>query len=165
MRAAAPLPPAAAAAAAPAAFVRAATAPAGASDVATGATLPAPAASTGPIPMEVVDVTDLGDDAPLSPFAEIDEVAEEGPAASAGLRVGDLLLKFGALTSRNHDGLRALARLTQRSEGDTIALLVSRTADEGAAAAEGAAGQHVRLALRPRRWAGNGLLGCHLRPL
>ena len=95
-------------------------------------------------------------------------MASDGPAASAGLRVGDRLLKFGHVHARNHDGLRALARLTQRSEGEGIALIVLRegAAQEAASggAASGGAGA-VRLELRPRRWAGNGLLGCHLRPL
>ena len=102
--------------------------------------------------MEVVDVSELGGEV-LEPFAEIDEVASESPAATAGLRVGDTLLKFGTLHARNHDGLRALARLTQRSVGEAIGLLVRRGEE------------HVRLELRPRRWAGQGLLGCHLRPL
>ena len=111
--------------------------------------------------MEVVDVSELGGEV-LEPFAEIDEVASESPAATAGLRVGDTLLKFGTLHARNHDGLRALARLTQRSVGEAISLLVHR---RDAAAPPGAPPQIVRLELRPRRWAGNGLLGCHLRPL
>ena len=111
--------------------------------------------------MEVLDISELGGEA-LEPFAEIDEVAADGPAAAAGLRVGDVLLKFGSVHSRNHDGLRGLARLTQRSVGEAISLLVHR---RDAAAPPGAPPQIVRLELRPRRWAGNGLLGCHLRPL
>ena len=63
----------------------------------------------------------------LLPFAEIDEVAEGGPAAAAGIQRGDKLLRFGGLHAGNHDQLRALARLTQRSEGDVIPLLVLRT--------------------------------------
>lgn len=139
----------------------------------TGATPLVTAASTGPIPMEVVDVSELaleGDG--LTPFALVDEVAADGPAGAAGLHVGDELLRFGALHCRNHDGLRGLARLTQRSVGEPIGLLVLRTAAAPAPAepaeAAGAArrGKHVvRLELVPRRWAGNGLLGCHLQPL
>ncbi|KAL1522586.1 hypothetical protein AB1Y20_017571 [Prymnesium parvum] len=93
----------------------------------------------------------------LVPFAEIDEVAEGGPAAEAGIRRGDKLLSFGGLTAANHDQLRALARLTQRSEGDTVSLLVLRT--------EASQEQRVSLVLHPHRWQGQGLLGCHLRPL
>ena len=104
--------------------------------------------------MEVVDASDP--DA-TEPFATIDEVAEDGPAAAAGVQVGDKLLMFGHVHARNHDGLRALARLTQRSAGETLSLLVLRDALP--------APQQVRLSLMPRRWAGQGLLGCHLTPL
>ena len=114
---------------------------------ATGTTPPALGTSTAPVPMEVVEAGDV------QPFAEIDAVAEGGPAAAAGLAVGDRLLRFGGVNASNHDGLRALARLTQRSEGETITLLVQRGASK------------LALQLQPRRWAGNGLLGCHLMPL
>jgi 26S proteasome non-ATPase regulatory subunit 9 len=124
---------------------------------ATGTTPAAVAASTGPSPMEVV-----ADDEPLDPFAEIDEVFAEGPAAAAGVLVGDLLLKFGGVHARNHDGLKALARLTQRSVGDSIPLLVLRGCDGGGPQEQQ---QRVRLQLMPRRWAGQGLLGFHLKPL
>ena len=114
---------------------------------ATGTTPPALGTSTAPVPMEVVEAGDV------QPFAEIDAVAEGGPAAAAGVAVGDRLLRFGGVNASNHDGLRALARLTQRSEGETITLLVQRGAS------------NLALQLQPRRWAGNGLLGCHLMPL
>lgn len=113
----------------------------------TGSTPPALGTSTAPVPMEVDDGHSL------VPYAEIDEVADDGPAAAAGMSVGDLLLRFGNVTASNHDGLRALARLTQRSVGEVIALLVLR----GEA--------RVALQLQPRRWSGAGLLGCHLKPL
>ena len=157
------LPPAATRPAAP---PRPAPPPAAPPPSDTGATLPPPAAPTAPTPMEVVDISELtlASDEPIDPFAEIDEVAPDGPAAGAGVRVGDLLIRFGHLHARNHNGLRALAQLTQRSVGSNIGLLVQR-----AVAAEGGGGagrtEHVRLQLQPRRWAGNGLLGCHLRPL
>ena len=117
----------------------------------TGATPPGLATSTGPCPMDVVDEMAS---ARMSAFAEIDEVADSGPAAAAGVLVGDLLLQFGSVDASNHDGLRALARLTQRMVGETIPILVRR-----------AGSTHLALRLQPRRWSGNGLLGCHLKPL
>ena len=89
----------------------------------------------------------------LAPFAAIDEVAEGGPAASAGVAVGDKLVSFGSLNATNHDQFRALGSLTQRSVGSSLAIVVER------------AGRRLELQLQPRRWAGNGLLGCHLAPL
>ena len=116
----------------------------------TGAT--PPAISTSTVAAEPMQV-DTGADAALVPFAEIDEVAADGPAQSAGVRLGDRLLRFGHLTASNHDQLRALARLTQRSVGGSIELIVLR------------GDARIALELQPRRWSGNGLLGCHLAPL
>jgi 26S proteasome non-ATPase regulatory subunit 9 len=116
---------------------------------------PPPPAGAGPSPMQI-EAAGL-DDAALVPFAELDSVSDGGPAASAGALVGDRLLRFGTLTSANHDELRALGRLTQRAgaSSDSILLLVAR----------GAGADRVELVLRPRRWTGQGLLGCHLKPL
>ena len=91
------------------------------------------------------------------PFAEIDEVVEGGPASEAGIMRGDKLLSYGGITTGNADQMRALAQMTQRSEGGVIPLLVLRT--------NGAHDVRVSLELRPRRWAGPGLLGCRLRPI
>lgn len=93
-----------------------------------------------------------GHAANLNPFALIDAVDPAGPAAAAGLLLGDRLLRFGNVHAENHDGLRALARLTQRSEGGEVPVIVQRD------------GEQVELRLRPRTWAGPGLLGCHLTP-
>jgi len=120
-----------------------------AATTATGATPPAHPTSSAPVPMELSSASDQL----LEPFAQIDSVADGGPAATAGVSIGDLLLKFGVLHASNHDGLRALARLTQRSEGEIIPLLVQRGDTK------------LTLQLQPRRWAGAGLLGCHLVPL
>jgi 26S proteasome non-ATPase regulatory subunit 9 len=145
------------AAAASAASTRAAAAANAAAAGPTGATpFPPAQPSTGPSPMEVVDIADGGNegDLALEAFAEIDEVFPESPAASAGVAVGDRLLRFGGVDASNHDGLRALARLVQRSVGESLPLLVLRGDT-----------QRVRLELVPRRWSGQGLLGCHLRPM
>ena len=147
-----PLPPITRAPPSAASNAAASSATAAAAAAATGATPIIAAPSTGPSPMEVVDIGDA--DADLEAFALIDEVFADGPAASAGVVVNDALLQFGSLNASNHDGLRALARLTQRSVGDSIPLLVLRGGT-----------QRVRLSLQPRRWSGQGLLGCHLRPL
>jgi 26S proteasome regulatory subunit N4 len=118
-----------------------------------------PAVAVAAPPARVTEVSPAlmnGHDA-LHPFAEIDEVAEGGPAATAGIQPGDKLLTFGGLHAGNHDQLRALARMTQRSIGSSIPLRVLRT--------EAAREEMVELVLHPRQWVGQGLLGCHLRPL
>ena len=173
-RAGAPLAPGPTAPPRPATVAASAASAAGSTGVqsaATGATPPPSAPPTGPSPMEIVDPADSAFDDALVPFAEIDEVAPDGPAAAAGVQAGDELLLFGHVHARNHDGLKALARLTQRSAGGTIDLLVSRGGgnsggDQQAPQEQQQSGrQRLRLQLMPRRWAGQGLLGCHLRPM
>ena len=139
LHAAAAPPPAAAAPAARPPQPAAAAAPAASS---------APPSGSGSAPTAVLN----GDAAQLKPFALIDTIDPAGPAASAGLRLGDRLLRFGNVHADNHDGLRALARLTQRSEGGEVPVIVQRDTEQ------------VELRLRPRTWSGPGLLGCHLTP-
>ena len=103
-----------------------------------------------------VGASDADADMAIGPFAEFDEVAEGGPAHAAGALVGDLILRFGSIHAGNHDELRALVRLTQRSVGETIPLLVARGTPKG---------PRTTLQLQPRRWSGAGFLGCHLKTL
>ena len=57
--------------------------------------------------------------------------------------------------AHNHDQLKALGRLTQRSAGGEVQVIVRRES----------APSPVDILLRPRAWEGPGLLGCHLAPL
>jgi 26S proteasome non-ATPase regulatory subunit 9 len=91
-------------------------------------------------------------------FALIDEVATAGPAAAAGLCVGDELISFGGLTasdlrSNGRLNLQPLALKVRDSEGSVLVVVVQR------------AGQYHELSLTPLAWEGQGLLGCHLQPL
>ena len=94
---------------------------------------------------------------PARPFAEIDEVNEDSPASSAGLRVGDRILRFGTIDSATvaAQGMAALAGLVGRNENQEIPVLVQHAGEASSAA----------LTLIPRKWGGRGLLGCHLNPL
>ncbi|GFR41723.1 hypothetical protein Agub_g2474 [Astrephomene gubernaculifera] len=102
----------------------------------------------------------------LVPFALVDEVSEGSPAALAGLQVGDLLCGFGdvavtttsqqqppASSSSSASLLQRVAGVLASSEGRQV---VTRVLRQGAPR---------ELQLVPQRWAGRGLLGCHLRPL
>ncbi|KAL7442853.1 hypothetical protein ACHAXM_008554 [Skeletonema potamos] len=103
----------------------------------------------------------------LRPFAVIDEVFSNSPSQEAGIKEGDLLLRFGTVTSDNHNGFDAIKRaiVTQLSlasaNGTSISIAVRRSTVELRGAAE-----MIRVEtfdLRPRPWAGQGLLGCHLK--
>lgn len=51
------------------------------------------------------------------PFARVNAVSENSPAATAGLKPGDLIRNFGYVNHENHDGLRKLAECVQGNEG------------------------------------------------
>ena len=101
-------------------------------------------------------------------------VVEGSPAAAAGLAKGDAIVAFGLMRSckqpsrqfRSHpermlDNMHwyqgvatSVVPALQAAAGGVIDVVVER---------KGAGGEHVRLALRPAKWAGEGLLGCKLK--
>ncbi|KAK3900287.1 ras family-domain-containing protein [Staphylotrichum tortipilum] len=88
------------------------------------------------------------------PFAKVNTVVDNSPAATAGLNPGDLIRNFGYVNLENNDGLKKVAECVQGNEG------VSRSSGGGARP------QELRLTLTPRRdWGGRGTLGCHILPL
>ncbi|XP_066270122.1 26S proteasome non-ATPase regulatory subunit 9-like [Branchiostoma lanceolatum] len=89
----------------------------------------------------------------LEPFARVDNVAAGGPASTAGLQVGDLVLQFGSVTPGNFTGLQNIAQVVQHSEGKTVPVKVLRGENT------------MNLGLRPQRWSGRGLLGCNIVPV
>ncbi|KAF3769083.1 hypothetical protein M406DRAFT_321142 [Cryphonectria parasitica EP155] len=97
---------------------------------------------------------DLNDE----PFAKVNTVADDSPAAAAGLQPGDLIHHFDSVNKFNHDGLKRVAEVCQQAEGHNIHVRISRPRP--------AAPPHELLVtLCPRRWSGRGLLGCHIVPL
>mmetsp|Transcript_61772 Transcript_61772/g.108193 ORF Transcript_61772/g.108193 Transcript_61772/m.108193 type:complete len:218 (-) Transcript_61772:84-737(-) len=95
---------------------------------------------------------------PPPPFAWIDEVTAGSPAQEAGLAIGDHICRFGSV-SRDATGdlnscFAAIRELVPRSVGSPIEVLVLR----------GRPPVKAVLTLTPRRWAGQGLLGCHMTP-
>jgi 26S proteasome non-ATPase regulatory subunit 9 len=51
------------------------------------------------------------------PFARVNTVVDNSPAATAGLKPGDLIRNFGYVSHENHDGLRKVAECVQGNEG------------------------------------------------
>jgi 26S proteasome non-ATPase regulatory subunit 9 len=52
------------------------------------------------------------------PFARIDDVAHDGPAAEGGLASGDLVVRFGDVHAGNHRGLAAMAQVSVMTHFD-----------------------------------------------
>lgn len=126
---------------------------------------PAPAVAAAPA-ADAANANGSGSGAEaLPPFASVGDVAPCSPAAAAGMQVGDLVLRLAGVdassSGRQGEGegeaapppLERVAAALAAGEGRPCACLVLR------------AGRRVTLELTPRRWAGRGLLGCHLRPL
>jgi len=89
-------------------------------------------------------------------FAKVNEVSLSSPAELAGLRVADLIVKFGSINSKNSDNLKAVGQLVRDSEGRPIHVQVKRS--------ENGNDSLKSLSLTPKKWSGQGLLGCLLIP-
>jgi len=108
-----------------------------------------------PAPADAPSTTSTPTEESLSPFARVDGVAPGSPAAHAGLRREDLIIKFGHLTTASFSAssLEPLAELVGRNENRELLLQVLRD------------GQELLLQFTPRKgWGGRGLLGCHIVP-
>jgi len=86
------------------------------------------------------------------PFLKIDEIVVGSPAATAGLVDGDLVIQFGSICKTNFTQMQQVAEIVQNSAGRPIRLTVLRETHA------------VRLSLTPKRWGGQGLLGCRATP-
>lgn len=88
----------------------------------------------------------------LKPFARINFVAPESPAAEACMEESDIVVEFGGINHTNHEDLKAIGELvtTAAAEDQTLEVQILRN------------GEKLFVKLRPRPWPGRGLLGCHI---
>ena len=87
------------------------------------------------------------------PFAKIDLVSDGSPAHDAGMKVGDLILEFGTQNAKNFKSLSDIAQLVKNSENRNVRVKLVRN------------GKIATLTLVPKKWSGQGLLGCKIVPL
>ena len=52
-----------------------------------------------------------------TPFAKVNSVVANSPAADAGLQAGDKVARFGTATWLNHEKLAKVAQIVSQSEG------------------------------------------------
>ncbi|KAI6129993.1 hypothetical protein EV401DRAFT_1926230 [Pisolithus croceorrhizus] len=113
-------------------------------------------------PVEVSSQPSSTEEEKLKPFARVDGVAPNSPAAESGLRREDLIVRFGHLTRSSFiatASLQPLAELVSVSENRELAVQVLRE------------GETLNLKFVPRKgWGGRGMLGyvllamCHIVP-
>jgi 26S proteasome non-ATPase regulatory subunit 9 len=68
------------------------------------------------------------------------------------MHVGDLVIDFGGVDVTNNNNLIGVRDLVMKNENKSLDLYVQRGADV------------LHLTLTPKKWSGQGLLGCHLLP-
>lgn len=90
-------------------------------------------------------------------------MSEGSPAATAGLSVGDLVLRFGGVDISHPKGLGGVVDVVREKEGQEVPVTVLRSGG-GEGAEGGARNGVVDLTLVPKTWSGRGLLGVHLLP-
>lgn len=86
------------------------------------------------------------------PFAIIDEIEEKSPAKDAGLQLGDKIILCGHVTGQTPNCIQAMGNLVSQSENKPLNVVVYRNNEQ------------LTLELCPKKWAGRGLLGCHVKP-
>ena len=88
----------------------------------------------------------------LKSFAKIDLVSDGSPAHDAGLKVGDLVIEFGTQNATNFKSLADIGQLVQNSQNRNVRVKILRN------------GKVTTLTLVPKKWSGQGLLGCKIVP-
>jgi 26S proteasome regulatory subunit N4 len=87
------------------------------------------------------------------PFSRVHSVAAGSPAEQSGLQVGDLILQFGSASFDSSAApMAGVKDVVVNSENRPVEVVVRRDV------------QIVRLTLVPKKWSGQGLLGCHILP-
>jgi 26S proteasome non-ATPase regulatory subunit 9 len=90
-------------------------------------------------------------------FGYVAELQPDSPAAAAGLQVGDRIVSIGSVSLQRHgtvaEAFKALPGAVMGSENSPLPF---RTLREGAS---------LTLDLVPKKWSGQGLLGCLIKPV
>ncbi|OQV15608.1 putative 26S proteasome non-ATPase regulatory subunit 9 [Hypsibius exemplaris] len=98
--------------------------------------------------LDAAGAVDVAETVSLHPFAKIQFVLPDSPAAAAGLMKDDLITVFGSATEGNFRSLTDISVIVGNSENRSIPVQIIRS------------GVHKAINLVPQKWSGKGLLGC-----
>ncbi|EYC11384.1 hypothetical protein Y032_0050g1890 [Ancylostoma ceylanicum] len=87
------------------------------------------------------------------PFIKVTTVMQNSPAAEGGLMADDLIIQYGMLHADNFKDMKEVSATTAKHEGQKLRVTVLRN------------NRAARLEIFPRRWSGNGILGCGIVPI
>jgi len=87
------------------------------------------------------------------PFARVMAVVDNSPAHSAGLKQGDLVIKFGSVIKDNFTNLKNISDIAESSKNRNVEVIITRN------------GAQMNLKLMPCTWSGAGLIGFKIRPV
>ncbi|KAL7068993.1 hypothetical protein ACR3K2_05260 [Cryptosporidium serpentis] len=114
-----------------------------------------------PHPSKKQSCEDLGK---LIPFARVDDIKEASPAYESGLRVGDLILKFGSLYVKEgsteqqiNTTFEDIPTKVVESLSKILHIIVSRPKDSSDLNKK-----VINIEVAPKKWSGSGYLGCHI---
>jgi len=100
-----------------------------------------------------LSIKDQSKESELEEFCKVKAVQFGSPAEEAGLKAEDLITSFGFVNINNHENLSNIRNVVVANENREILVDVIR------------AGERRQLKLVPKRWRGQGLLGCQVVPL
>jgi len=103
----------------------------------------------------------------LYPFASVESVASGSPAEVGGLRVGDLIIRFGSANMSNNRNLKSIAELVPQAAASNqgIDVIIIRPNEKQITTpCELRLEKGVTCKIYPCPWNGRGLLGCHIIP-
>ena len=90
------------------------------------------------------------------PFAKVNEIFDNSPAAMGGLKLHDAIIQIGSVNETNNRDLQAVADVVYRSfqSNESLQFIIMRQTNEGPT--------KLQLQVKPGVWEGNGVLGCRI---
>ncbi|XP_046402324.1 26S proteasome non-ATPase regulatory subunit 9 [Ischnura elegans] len=93
----------------------------------------------------------------MTPIVRVNLVTPNSPASDAGVMEDDVIVQFGSVNADNFRSLQDIGNVVRASVGMPVEVIVLRKWL--------GTQKKVKLTLTPRKWDGQGLLGCNIVPV